>query len=566
MLKRATLIIAAVVAAQAATVHEANTILFDAARRGDVGAARAAVESGAEVNARNPLGQTPLILAAARPGGDPVVKFLLDSGADPNIADKTPSLTPSGYFAGGNTALIEAARIRDGKSLRLLLAGKADPNGRNAHGATALVYAALAGNTENARTLLAAKADVNARVDDGTTPLMVALQRDSMDLVSLLLDNGADAVTPDKAGNTPLMWAAYSETGSAAMLERLVKAGAKVDGRNAKGESAIDWARPRGETEAMAFLTREAARQLSTQTIREAAQKAIPLLQTSSIQFFKVSGCASCHNQSLPAMALKRARANGLEVNEELGVQQRKMVAGFLKPMGGLMTATAHSVPDAPATLSYLLMGLMADDPQNDQVPVIVQTISSMQRTDGSFPGMAPRPPMTNSDTNATALAVIALQETGMADAARIAAAVNWLRTDKPYAMTDQALRVWALAVGKAPQAEVNRAAKALLAEQRADGGWASLAKVESDAFATGLALEALRQAGALKATSESYRRGLAYLVSTQKPDGTWHVATRSFPIQPYKESGFPYGKDQWISAAATSYALLALSEASAVH
>ena len=566
MLKRATLVIAAVVAAQAATVHEANTILFDAARRGDVGAARAAMESGAEVNARNPLGQTPLILAAARPGGDPVVKFLLDAGADPNIADKTPSLAPNGYFAGGNTALIEAARIRDGKSLRLLLAGKADPNGRNAHGATALVYAALAGNTENARTLLAARADVNARVDDGTTPLMVAIQRDSLELVSLLLEKGADAATPDKAGNTPLMWAAYSETGSAAMLERLVKAGAKVDARNAKGESAIDWARSRGETEAMAFLTGEAARQLSTKAIREAAQKAIPLLQTSSIQFFKVSGCASCHNQSLPAMALKSARANGLEVNEELGVQQRKMVAGFLKPMGGLMMATPHSVPDAPATLSYLLMGLMADDPQNDQVPVIVQTISSMQRTDGSFPGMAPRPPMTNSDTNATALAVIALQETGMADPARIAAAVNWLRADKPYATTDQALRVWALAAGQAPRAEVNRAAKALLAEQRADGGWASLARMESDAFATGLALEALRQAGALKATSENYRRGLAYLVSTQKPDGTWHVATRAFPIQSYKESGFPYGKDQWISAAATSYALLALSKASALH
>lgn len=566
MLKRATLLFAAVVAAQAATVHEANTILFDAARRGDVGATRAAIESGASVNAFNPMGQTAMIMAAARPGGDAVVKVLLDAGADPNTADKTPSLTPNGIFSGGNTALIEAARIRDGKSLRLLLAAKTDPNGRNAHGATPLAYAVLAGNTDNARALLAAKADVNARLDDGTTPLMVAIQRDSMELVSLLLDSGADVVTPDKAGNTPLMWAAYSETGSAAILERLVKAGAKADAKNAKGETAVDWARPRGNTEAVAFLTREAARQLATGTIRDAAQKAIPLLQTSSIQFFKVSGCASCHNQSLPAMALKSARANGLTVNEELGAQQRKMVAGFLKPLGGLMTATPHSVPDAPATLSYLLMGLMADDPQNDQVPTLVQTISSMQRTDGSFPGMAPRPPMTNSDVNATAMAVIALQETGIADPTRIAAAVNWLKAAKPTAVTDQALRVWALASGKAPHSEVGRAAKALMAEQRADGGWASLPRMDSDAYSTGLALQALRQAGAINVKDESYRRGLFYLVSTQKHDGTWHVATRAFPIQPYKESGFPYGKDQWISAAATSYALLSLSAAAGVH
>jgi len=37
-------------------------------------------------------------------------------------------------------------------------------------------------------------------------------------------------------------------------------------------------------------------------------------------------------------------------------------------------------------------------------------------------------------------------------------------------------------------------------------------------------------------------------------------VRTRSFPFQPYKESGFPHGKDQWISAAGTSWAAMALS------
>lgn len=50
------------------------------------------------------------------------------------------------------------------------------------------------------------------------------------------------------------------------------------------------------------------------------------------------------------------------------------------------------------------------------------------------------------------------------------------------------------------------------------------------------------------------------YLLKTSKPDGTWHVQTRVFPFQKYFESGFPYGKDQWISAAATSWAVMALA------
>lgn len=57
-----------------------------------------------------------------------------------------------------------------------------------------------------------------------------------------------------------------------------------------------------------------------------------------------------------------------------------------------------------------------------------------------------------------------------------------------------------------------------------------------------------------------AYQRGVQYLLKTSKPDGTWHVQTRVFPFQKYFESGFPYGKDQWISAAATSWAVMALT------
>jgi squalene cyclase len=52
----------------------------------------------------------------------------------------------------------------------------------------------------------------------------------------------------------------------------------------------------------------------------------------------------------------------------------------------------------------------------------------------------------------------------------------------------------------------------------------------------------------------------LRFLIADQREDGSWFVASRSKPFQPYFESGFPYGKDQFISMAATSWAVTALS------
>jgi hypothetical protein len=50
------------------------------------------------------------------------------------------------------------------------------------------------------------------------------------------------------------------------------------------------------------------------------------------------------------------------------------------------------------------------------------------------------------------------------------------------------------------------------------------------------------------------------YLLGTQEPEGSWHVRGRSLPVQALFESGFPHGRDQWISAAGTSWAAMALS------
>jgi hypothetical protein len=102
--------------------------------------------------------------------------------------------------------------------------------------------------------------------------------------------------------------------------------------------------------------------------------------------------------------------------------------------------------------------------------------------------------------------------------------------------------------------------AKALLQRQRMDGGWAQLPTLESDAYATGEVLYTLAQTRKAPVTDPAWQRGLRFLLERQEEDGTWHVARRAFPFQPTMESGFPHHRDSWISAAATSWAVLALT------
>jgi len=47
-------------------------------------------------------------------------------------------------------------------------------------------------------------------------------------------------------------------------------------------------------------------------------------------------------------------------------------------------------------------------------------------------------------------------------------------------------------------------------------------------------------------------------------PFGSWYVKTRALAFQPWFDAGFPHGYDQWISAAGTNWAAMALTLVSA--
>jgi N-acyl-D-amino-acid deacylase len=82
---------------------------------------------------------------------------------------------------------------------------------------------------------------------------------------------------------------------------------------------------------------------------------------------------------------------------------------------------------------------------------------------------------------------------------------------------------------------------------------------MESDAYATGQTLCVLFMAGA-SPSDPSCRRGVEFLLTAQREDGSWFVKSRSKPIQVYFDNGDPHGADQFISTPATCWALVALA------
>jgi ankyrin len=87
--------------------------------------------------------------------------------------------------------------------------------------------AAMRGNKEALRSLIQRKADVNAPQVDGTTALHWAVRADDLDTADLLIRAGAKVSIANRDGVMPMQLAALN--GSAAMIEKLLKAGANAN-------------------------------------------------------------------------------------------------------------------------------------------------------------------------------------------------------------------------------------------------------------------------------------------------------------------------------------------------
>jgi hypothetical protein len=303
----------------------------------------------------------------------------------------------------------------------------------------------------------------------------------------------------------------------------------------------------------------------SVKQLQTAVEKALPLLMKGAEGHVAERTCFACHNQAVPILAFTTAQERGLRIPAWDLKKQFEFITAFLaghrenyrqgRGQGGQVD-----------TAGYALFTLELGGQQSDATTeAVVEYLLLHNRGFGRWRTTSNRPPSEACDFTPTFLAIRALRRWGTSAqqdriTERVDAARRWL-IDTPAKDTEERVfRLWALQTAGAAKEEIQSALRELVHYQRPDGGWGQTEALDSDAYATGSALVALHQAGGLAADDPAYRRGLAFLLKTQQDDGSWLVHTRSKPIQIYYESGFPHGKDQFISMAASGWAATALA------
>lgn len=299
--------------------------------------------------------------------------------------------------------------------------------------------------------------------------------------------------------------------------------------------------------------------------IRAAVAKSLPLLEKSSVQYTAHRECFSCHHQALPILALTVARAHGFPVSAEALQKQVRFTADSLAKNRDHYREGRGQGGQAD-TAGYALLALELGGWKADATTMAVAEYFLLRNKDSdNWKVSSQRPPSEASSFTTTYLALRGLKAFGSPEqqervTARTERARRWLEATPARDTEDRVFRLGALALAGAADADIRAAIANLVRTQRQDGGWSQHAELDSDAYATGSALVILHQAGGMPVHDPVYQRGLRFLIGAQLADGSWRVRSRSTPFQTYFESGFPHGKDQFISIAASSWATAALA------
>jgi hypothetical protein len=304
----------------------------------------------------------------------------------------------------------------------------------------------------------------------------------------------------------------------------------------------------------------------SQEDIKKAVNKTLPLLQTSSHLFLEnAGGCQSCHHQDLTAVSLSLAKEKGFTVNDTILNEIFDSVNSVIRSRKDVLSQNGDPVAIVMSS-GYQLWALWANKyKSNKLIEMLVKNLMQRQIYDGSWVSPNPRPPLEYYAFSATALMVSALQYFSPPSLKpeidqRIEKARAWMIKTIPENNEERIFQLLGLKWINGDKNFIHQQAKKLLATQHEDGGWSQLPTLESDSYATGQALYALYETGQLKTNDPAFEKGISFLLKTQYEDGSWKVKSRSIPFVPFVQNGFPHDKDQFISAAGTNWATMALT------
>jgi len=236
-------------------------LLHQAAKNGHLAVAKLLVEAGADKEAQDNSGRTPLYWAAWN-GHWEIAKLLIEAGADKEAKDScgwTPlyRAAASGHSAvakvlveadidkevkdnGGRTPLHWAARNDHWEIVKMLVEAGADKEAKDDSGQMPLHRAAWNGRWESVKILVEAKADKEAKDNAGWTPLYQAAASGYSDVAKVLIEAGAKKEVKDNGGRTSLYWAARNDHSDVAKV--LVEAGVDKEAKDVSGWTPLHWA------------------------------------------------------------------------------------------------------------------------------------------------------------------------------------------------------------------------------------------------------------------------------------------------------------------------------------
>src|SRR5712671_3641194 len=208
-------------------VSDSHSLFYVSSEGGQVTVPEGLLDEGANINAINEDGETPLTVALKHGPMNTLLeatKLLLDHGANPN---------PTGQ---GESPIYAAVSRGHQDVVDLLQRHGADSDTRDGLGKTLLHATLEKGHVKVAKWLLELGADINSRDNRGRKPLHV-IQSKSEDAALLLLERGADPGVRADAGQTPLY--AASRLGTLKFARRLLEHGSDVNSCDFQGRTPL---------------------------------------------------------------------------------------------------------------------------------------------------------------------------------------------------------------------------------------------------------------------------------------------------------------------------------------
>ena len=281
--------------------------------------------------------------------------------------------------------------------------------------------------------------------------------------------------------------------------------------------------------------------------VQQTVERALGYMQTESAAWLKTRQCAACHHVPLVLWAVNEAERHGYAIDKKFVADTAEATVGSPEKLIASKLFDDPAAPPDPRPLGKgvkigtAFMAVAArslpalNEGQKQSLRRIADEIVKKQRDDGSWEFFLSRPPINESQTTDAVWLIMALQgETGPdaseSERAALAKATAWQdRTKLRDNLQDKVFKVLLAARAGKHRDETQPTIDALLALQRADGGWSQLAQAKSDAYATGQTLYVLALAG-YTAERREIQRAIDFLVATQKPDGSWPMTSRATP------------------------------------